>query len=167
MLEENKTQTTEVNEQPVETMETNYLEQIQNLKKSTVSKSEYEKVLDENKKLLDAVINGQPAEQPSAPKPKVDKDKLRQELYGQNADSLSNLEYITKTLELRQAIIDEGGNDPFLPFGEKISPTDEDYAAAQRVGKILQECVEYAQGDSEVFTNELQRRTKETSIKRR
>ena len=56
---------------------------------------------------------------------------------------------------MRKALIAEGEADPFLPIGNQISPSDADVAAAQKVADILQDCVDYADGDSAVFTNEL------------
>ena len=56
-------------------------------------------------------------------------------------------------------MIAEGKPDPFLPIGKQIMPTNEDIEAANRVAEVFQSCVDYAEGDSAVFTNELQRRT--------
>lgn len=52
----------------------------------------------------------------------------------------------------------EGKPDPFLPVGSQITPEESDVAAANRVASVLQECVDYAEGNNDVFTNELQRR---------
>ena len=81
---------------------------------------------------------------------------MRKELFNGDAQ-LTNLEYVTKALELRDQLIAAGKPDPFLPYGEKIAPTNEDVEAANRVAKVLRECVDYADGDSSIFTNELQR----------
>ena len=51
----------------------------------------------------------------------------------------------------------EGKPDPFAPQGKLITASDEDLAAAQKVADALQHCVEVAEGDNLVFTNELQR----------
>ena len=59
----------------------------------------------------------------------------------------------------------EGKPDPFLPIGEQIMPTDQDIQTAQKVADVLQECVDYAEGDSAVFTNELQRRLVDVKIR--
>ena len=59
----------------------------------------------------------------------------------------------------------EGNPDPFLPVGKQILPTDEDVAAANRVADVLKECVDYAEGDSAVFTNELQRRLVDIKVR--
>ena len=44
-------------------------------------------------------------------------------------------------------------------MGAQISPTAEDVQVAEKVAQIYQECVDYADGDSALFTQELQRRT--------
>lgn len=136
-----------------------YIEAIQKLKETTVSKESYEKVQEENRKLLQSLINGETIEQESE---KTDIAALRQELFGEECE-LSNLEYMTKVMALRSAIIEEGGTDPFLPYGKKIIPTEEDIDTANRVAEIINECIEYADGDSSVFTNELQRRMIDSS----
>lgn len=142
------------------TVEQDYIDQIAQLKQNTVSKAEYEKLRADHKKAMDALINGGQIE--TTEKAPVDKNQLRKELYC-NEPNLSNLDYWKKTLELRQAIIDEGGKDPFLPYGQKIAPTAEDKEAAERVATIVQECIDYADGDSRIFTNELDRRTIDTA----
>lgn len=136
--------------------EPDYIQQIEDLRANSVSRADYDKLKAEHNRAMNALINGGQIDTPKAEK--VDKDALRKELFGQDS-GLSNLEYWQKTLTLRQAIIDDGGNDPFLPYGQKIAPTAEDVEAANRVAKVVQECIDYADGDSRIFTNELDRRT--------
>lgn len=136
-----------------------YIEAIQKLKENSVSKEDYERVQEENKKLLQSLINGETIELESE---MPDIDALRKELFSEDCD-LNNLDYITKVMDLRSAIIQNGGIDPFLPAGKKIIPTEEDVATAKRVAEILQDCIDYAEGDSSVFTNELQRRMIDSS----
>ena len=50
---------------PVEGMEQDYLATIQELKNSTVSREAYDKMRDENKKLLETIINGGQMEAPA------------------------------------------------------------------------------------------------------
>ena len=132
--------------------ENDYIKTIQDLKANTVSKDQYEKLKKENKQLLDTLVSGGTIEQP---KEKVDVDRLRREL---NNGNISNLEYCKTALELRDAIIEEGGRDPFLPFGTHVNPEDSDYASAEKVAQVLKECIDYADGDSSIFTMELQRK---------
>lgn len=137
-----------------------YIETIKQLKENTVPKETYAKLQEENKKLLQSLVNGETIEAEEKP---ADVAALRKELYGEEYEG-SDLNYVEKSLELRKAIIDAGGTDPFLPYGKKIMPTDEDIATAERVADVLQECVEYAEGDNAVFVNELQRRMVDSSI---
>lgn len=136
---------------------TDYIEALREMRNSTVSREQYNKLKEENKKLLNSLVNGEVISADMKPA-EVDIDQLRKDLYSDNRPDLNNLDYITKTLELRQAIMDKGGLDPFVPVGHKVSPTANDFEAAERVANVLQECVEEANGDSQTFTAALQRR---------
>lgn len=139
---------------------TDYITAIKELKENSVDRSKYEQLRAENKKLLDSIVNGTPVEV------KVEDKKSIEELRAAYLkEDQSNLEYITNALALREAIMSEGKPDPFLPIGEQIMPTDSDIATAQKVANVLQECVDYAEGDSAVFTNELQRRLVDVKIR--
>ena len=70
---------------------------------------------------------------------------------------MNNLEYAKTALALRDQIMKEGGKDPFLPYGLDVSPTKADMEAAEEVVEALESCIEVADGDADVFTNELQR----------
>lgn len=87
-------------------------------------------------------------------------------MYGKGAN-LNNLEYCKKTLELRKAIIDDGGVDPFVPAGHNIAPTADDYTQAEKVANYIQDAIDYADGDSELFTQELQRNMKDVPLPKR
>lgn len=154
MAEEEKVVTKEVEDNTQD-----YLKAIQDLKQNSVDRSEYEKLKAENKKLINAVVNGQDIEVEGQPKVR-DTDEIRDELFNHEH---TNLDYIKLVLELRDNLISKGEPDPFLPMGSQISATAEDIAAAEKVAKVYQECVDYADGDSALFTQELMRRTN-TSI---
>ena len=141
-----------------------YIEAIKEIKENSVDKSLYEELREKNKQLIKALATGQTLEDEK--EEAVDIKKLRAELYSEDSD-LSNLEYAKKTLELRDALIAEGGRDPFLPWGEKIIPTQQDVEAANRVYEVMKECIDYADGDNAVFTNELQRRTIDVTLPKR
>ena len=142
-----------------------YLEAIKALKKNSVDKAEYEKLKAENKKLIDAVVNGQPGqeEQQVVIHTQDEINQLRNELFNSDKE-LSNLEYVSKAIELREALMENGQPDPFIPVGKQISPTREDSEIAEKVAQVYKECIEYAEGDSQMFTNELMRRTKDVKI---
>lgn len=149
MNENEKNLTTE------ETEENDYIQAINELKANTVDKAQYEKIKAENKKLLDSLVSGQI---PDVAKPveKPDVNELRRKLFNTD-NNPSNLEYIDNLLKLRNALIDEGQRDPFLPIGEKVEVTVDTVNKAEMVASALQDCVDYAEGDSGIFTAQLQR----------
>ena len=144
--------------------DTDYVAAIQELQNNSVSKTQYEKLRRENKKLLDALVNGQQIDLPKEEQPDV--DELRKKLFNKDAN-LNNLEYVDTMLKLRNALIEKGERDPFLPVGDRVTETAEIYDTAQRVADGLQECVDFAEGDSGIFTAQLQRITKDNPIKRK
>lgn len=141
--------------------DTDYVAAINELKANTVSKTEYAKLRSENKKLLDALVNGKEIDVPQE-KP-VDVNELRKKLFNKDSD-LSNLEYVDTALQLRNALIEKGERDPFLPIGTHVSETPEMYEKAQNVADLLQDCVDFADGDSGVFTARYQSMVKDTVI---
>ena len=145
-----------------------YIEAIQTLKQNSVDRSEYDKLRAENKRLIDAVVNGMPGqeEQVFVKHSKEQIDDLRNELFNSPRE-LNNLEFITKAMELREALMENGEPDPFLPVGKQISPTRDDIEGAEKVAQVYKECIDYAEGDSEVFTNELMRRTRDVKLPRK
>ena len=132
-----------------------YLAAIKELKENSVDRSEYDKLKAENKKLIDAVVNGQPGDVESKPQLR-DPNEIREELFNREH---SNLDYVKLALELRSSLIAEGKPDPFLPMGSQIAPTADDVEKAEKVAQVYQECIDYAEGDSKLFTQELMRRT--------
>ena len=147
----------------VDDMTQDYVAAIKELKQNSVDRSKYEELRAENKKLLDSIVNGQSLEAPKQEDVKSI-DQLRSELFNGETE-LSNLDFIKDSLELRKQLIAKGEPDPFLPVGQQIQPTDFDIQTADKVASVLQECVDYAEGDSEVFTNELMRRTIDVKIR--
>lgn len=148
----------------VDDMTQDYLSAIKDLKQNSVDRSKYDALKAENKRLLDAVVNGQQVEVPAEEKNESIQD-LRKKVF--DNPNQTNLEYVTNTLKLREAIMEDGGEDPFVPNSSQYTPTAADYAKAQKVAQVLQEMVDTADGDPNVFLNEYQRRVKETNIPQR
>lgn len=148
----------------VETTDTNYIDEIKNLKQNSVSKGEYEKILNERNQLIQALANGETVQ---AEEPIIDystkKENISKMVDEMNSGKLNNLNYIDHALKVREDILEIDGVDTFLPNG-KIALTDEDYRMADKVATMLKECVEYADGDNEAFTNEFQRRLKDVNM---
>lgn len=153
-------------EKEVDQNANNYIEAIKEMKANSVSKEQYDKVMADNKVLLDALINGADVDLPAAADKPVDIDALRKDLFSEEAD-FNNLKFVKKAVELRDAILDRDGVDVFCPMGRQISPTPEDVEAAQRLADGFKHCIEYADGDSQLFTQELQRITKNDNFIRR
>lgn len=141
-----------------------YISAINELKQNTVDRKQYDQLRAENKKLLNSIVNGQAIDIQQSMPEKKSVEELRNNLFNENAD-MTNLDWTKNALELREALISEGQPDPFLPYGKQIMPTNEDIECANRVANVLQECVDYAEGDPAVFTNELMRRTVDVKIR--
>lgn len=128
----------------------NYIKALQDLKQNTVSKEDYLKLKDENKKLVDALVSGQQLDLPQ--EETIDQEALRKELYSEECN-LTNREYWEKTMKLRKAIIDEGKPDPFLPNGINVSPTQLDFDAANQLADWVDYCLQETKDTPEVFTS--------------
>ena len=140
------------------------IEAIKTMKKNTVSREQYEAKEAENRELLDALINGgqvvQPTETEEDPQERI--AVLRKELFGSSNNNMTNLEYAQKSLELHDLNLQVGNGNDFLPVGQGVEITRDDVDKADLYAKTLKECIEKAEGDSEVFTAELARRTAES-----
>lgn len=156
--------------QEVNSVDTDYIDAINELKANSVDKESYEKLRVENQKLLASLISGNKIEEEAETVRPEELDKLaneyRTKLFKKN-NELSNLEYIDTTLKLREVIMQKGERDPFLPVGSRVDETVEQHETAERVANILQECVDFAQGDSGIFSAELKRRTTDIMPPRR
>lgn len=136
----------------------NYIELLQQLKSSTVSKDQYNRVIQENKMLAEALVNNQSIDTGESKTQYTEKDiaALRSDLYKINGN-ITNLEYIRKTLELRQALIDQGERDPFLPNNADYRESEFDAEKAQYIADGLKQMCDYCGNDSALFNSELKR----------
>lgn len=155
-----KTKKSEV--KPEETDNVALAKALKEARENSVSKSEYDRIKKENERLVSEIINGGDGagsgQNPSPQQQEASIDELREKLYGPKCSELSNLDYWKYTLELRDAVINKGDPDPFLPVGTKISPTSEDEEKANNVADVVKQCIDEAEGNSEVFTALLQSR---------
>ncbi len=137
--------------------EQDYLEAIQNLKDNTVSKEQYEKLRAENKKLLNAVLNDQKADNKEEPVETVeqlqnDLKAIKSELANAQEKGMSNLEFTSKALKYREKAMKLGLQDPFVP-NTPTGPEENDFRSAERVAEVLQKCVDDAKGNPATFRN--------------
>lgn len=135
---------------------TDYINAINELKANSVSKDKYDKLKQENKQLLDTLTSGGQLEQPQ---PKRSDEELYKIL---NSESTNNLDYCKAMCELRNNALDRGEPDPAMPQGHNYVFNQADQDVVDKVFDTIEECIEYADGDSILFTNELMRRTNDT-----
>lgn len=144
------------NEQMEQNTDTDYIAAINELKANSVSKDKYEKLKKENKQLLDTLTSGGELETTVE---KRSDEELRKVL---NSESSSNLEYCKALCELRNNALERGENDPAMPNGHNYQFSQADQDVVDKVFNTIEECIEFADGDSMLFTNELMRRTNDT-----
>ena len=144
MANENETKTVEEQKPssptPNASVDT-FLEAAKQVKEGSVSKEEFEKVLEDNKKLTQFILEGKelPNNDKEAPTPTIaELQKIRS-----NPDA-TNLDYVSASLGIREIYIKEKGIDPF-------ALKDEERDSAERVAKKLQELVKEADGDPKKF----------------
>lgn len=140
-----------------------YIDAINEMKKNYVPKTKLDEARAENKKLLEALVSGQQIDLPQEKTKKPTIQELRNKLYKRDNDC-NNLEYVKNVLALREALIEEGERDPFLPVGDQVELTADHYDKAQKIADGLQHCVDFADGDSGIFTAEYQRVVKDPVI---
>ena len=149
-MNEEETKTT----QQEDTTQT-YIDTIEQLKSTTVPKEDYNKLVEENKKLISTLARNEKRDEAVKPAGPTLKE-LNAELC---ADiELSNLDYAKLSLAQRNAAIAAGKNDPYLPYGHNIKPTPDDIRKADLVAKTLKDCIDEANGSSNAFTARLQDR---------
>ena len=135
-----------------------YIEALNEIKRNSVSKADYDSLKAENKKLLDSIVNGtEVAQTVVQEKPSI--QELRNKLSKYDANT-PTLEMVSTMVELRDLLLEQGEQDPFVPAGSQYNPTQLDYEKANRVATVYKECIEAAEGDPDQFLKELNRRTK-------
>lgn len=137
-----------------------YIKAITDLKKNSVARDEYNRVVEENKNLLKTLVEGGQIEEPKNDPPDI--SELRKKLFSD--EDLSNYEYVDTALQLRDALIANGERDPFLPVGDQVEVTSDMIQEAQDTADALREMLDFADGDSCIFTAEYQRRVRDNSV---
>lgn len=127
----------------------NYIETIKNLKQNSVAKEEYDKLLVQNKQLLETLVKGENV--PKNETPVVMTDEELKKLIQKTTRDTTNLEYITTMLTIRKEMMAKGLEDPMAPKVVNHTNDEKDYEKANKVAEFLQNCVDEAQGDNETF----------------
>ena len=138
-----------------------YIDAINDLRQNSVSRERYDKVVQENRQLVQTLATGNYASaEEKKPEVKKSVEELRKSLFYPEKE-LNNLEYAKRTIEFRDRLLEETGEDCFLGMGDH---KQEDYITANKVAEAFKECIEYADGDNALFTQELQRRMRDTNV---
>lgn len=134
-----------------------YLANLQALKDNTVSKDEYAKLVADNKRLAQALANGDfGSHEESAKKQIISVDEAKAKLF--NVTRKTDLQLFTEVLDLRDAVLNEGGNDPFLNVDPDHIPTEQEKLDADRIANNIRDAINYADGDPSIFRTEMMRR---------
>ena len=128
---------------------TNFIEAARDVKKNYVPKAE----LDEAKKTINEltafILEGK--ELPDQPKKEKQEKKLSiAELKKKLRGEQTNLDYAITALALRDAIMEKGGRDPFIPNNPKGY---EDSIYAQNFADKLETLIDRAKGDPDEFNH--------------
>ena len=150
-MNENEKINLEIEEDPTK----KYLDQIQEMKRTHVSREQYDKIRDENKMLLDTIVQGRSLENSSTEEPaKRSIEEIANHIYGPGHEKLKDNELISDLFELRNRIKEEHGIDIAIPNGQKYQFDVNDLAAADRVEEGFKHCLEVSEGDNKIFMRE-------------
>lgn len=139
-----------------------YIDQINELKRTSVSRAEYDKIREENRTLLSNLVNGTTsivAEE--EPVKRESLDELRARVFN---SPKNDLDYVAGILEIRDRVMEAGEPDPFVNDNGRYHATEEDKRIAANTAEGLRHCVEVANGDNDVFLQEITRITRDTPI---
>lgn len=140
-----------------------YIDQINELKSNSVPRAEFDRIKEENRTLLSNLVNGTTSSmsEQTTVEEKESLDDLRKRVF---TDPKNDLEYVAGILEIRDRVMAEGGKDPFVNDNGRYAATPEDYRIAENTAEGLRHCVEIADGNNDVFIQEITRITRETPI---
>lgn len=136
-------------------MEQDYLAQIQEMKKNSVSREAYDKMRDENKRLLEAIVNGEKLEQKQAETPKMrTPDEVYQDFVVSDKPR-SDIERAKLWIEYRESCKAAGEPEPYVSNRKK--PSAAELESIDNTQRVLEHCLEYSNGNEEIFSTELKR----------
>lgn len=151
-MAENDQNTTNENEQ------VDYIEAIKELKENSVPKDDYNKIVDENKKLVKALVDGGQIANPD-PEDEMTSEDIAKELC---KPGITNLRYAELSLKHREKCLEEGKKDPYMPDGLNFKQgLNSDAEDAQKVADMLKSCIDQAQGNPDMYTSLLQAHMKD------
>lgn len=127
----------------------NLLDEMKKLKENSVSKEEYEKERAKNKELMKRLVEG--GGQEDKTDETIDLDKIREDLFKNNAEGLSKREFWKRVLTLRHERLKNEGVDIFLPKGRKTRYTRLDIESADKVDETISQMIEDSEDNPALF----------------
>lgn len=127
----------------------NLLDEMKKLKENTVSKEEYEKERAKNKELMRRLVEG--GGQDVKTEDTINLDKIREDLFTNNAEGLSKREFWQRVLTLRHERLKNEGVDIFLPKGRKTRYTRLDIESANRLDETISQMIEDSEDNPALF----------------
>lgn len=127
----------------------NLLDEMKKLKENSVSKEEYEKERAKNKELMRRLVEG--GGQDVKTDDTVDLNKIREDLFTNNAEGLSKREFWQRVLTLRHERLKNEGVDIFLPKGRKTRYTRLDIESANRLDETISQMIEDSEDNPALF----------------
>lgn len=132
-----------------------YIDALKELKANSVDKDKYEALKSENKRLLEAIVNGDDIEIEKKEDLKSAYEYCKN--YQENKFS-TDLDYWTNIVNLRKATIAEHGNDPCVTGsygldkdGNHVEPSYGEPEAVEEQFKIIEDLIEQADGNPATF----------------
>lgn len=122
------------------------IEALKKMRENTVPKAEYDKLKADNKKLLDAFVNGEDLEKPE--EKKKTEDELLKSIYEAKGSNMELAQDIVELYDIKKA---QGKN---IFVGSRYSNTVEQNAAeadAEEAVQYLRNALEQSDGDPAVF----------------
>ena len=140
---------------------TDYIDAIKDLKQNSVGKDKYDALKAENKKLLDAIVNGQELPNQSNSE-SLDSRLDYYKKYKENKFN-SDLEYWENFINLRKATMKEYGADPCVAGNYGLTPeggrANAAYGEAETVEEqmnLIEDFIKEANGNPLVFSTLMQ-----------
>lgn len=127
----------------------NLLDEMKKIKENSVSKEEYEKERAKNKELMKRLVEG--GGQEDKTDETIDLDKIREDLFKNNAEGLSKREFWKRVLTLRHERLKNEGVDIFLPKGRKTRYTRLDIESADKVDETISQMIEDSEDNPALF----------------
>jgi hypothetical protein len=130
----------------VEAGDSDTIEALKKMRENTVPKADYEKLKADNKKLLDAFVNGEDLEKPE--EKKKTEDELLKSIYEAKGSNMELAQDIVELYDMKKA---QGKN---IFVGSRYSNTVEQNAAeadAEEAVQYLRNALEQSDGDPTVF----------------